>query len=164
VRTRRAYRILAVARSHVPSCAADEREPVVEIVGAGEVAASRRHGCLQRPPLRLQHSSLAGEEGTLARRRGRRRVGRAYVRSTNSDRDGERKACGYDSTPRGIQGGPHCGLLSQVSTPASSVWMGSQAPRPRLHRLHRSAGVMGARERLAMPRVTEGCDASPGPP
>ena len=27
-------------------------------------------------------------------------------------------------------------LLSQVSTPASKVWMGSQAPRPRLHRLH----------------------------
>src|SRR5215468_12032892 len=80
----------------------------VGIVGAGEVAASRKHGRLKRPPLRLQHSSLAGEEGTLARRRGRRRVGRAYVRSTDSDRDGERKACGYDSTPRGIQLGPHC--------------------------------------------------------
>jgi hypothetical protein len=86
----------------------------VGILGAAEVAASRPRGRLQRPPLRLQHSRFAGEEGTLVHRRGRRRAGirRAgigYARSTDSERDGEPETGGYDSTPCGIQLGPHCG-------------------------------------------------------
>src|SRR5262245_50640635 len=78
-----------------------------------EVAASRPRTLAATTPVTATHSRFAGEEGTLAHRRGRRRAirrdGIGYARSTDSERDGEPETCGYDSTPRGIQLGPHCG-------------------------------------------------------
>src|SRR5262249_54743112 len=143
----------------------------VEILGAGEVAASRPRGRLQRPPLRLQNSRFAGEEGTLAHRRWRRRAVRRarirYVRSTDSDRDGERETCGYDSTPRGIQLGPHCG-----APPFTGLYTSIQS-MDGVYRLHvrariaftSSAGAMWVRWRLAMSWGTErGANGPPGLP
>src|SRR5207244_12674834 len=73
---------------------------------------------------------LAAEVGALAHRRGRRRAGIGYVRSTGSDReDGERETHGYNSTFGGTQfraivldahdvlGRPHCALLLSFSVP-----------------------------------------------
>src|SRR5262249_35781634 len=57
-------------------------------------------------------------------------------------------------------------LLSQVSTPAFKVWMASEAPRPRLHRLQQfGRRALWGRGRLARSWGTErGANGPPGLP
>src|SRR5262249_35781632 len=88
-------------------------------------------------------------------------------RSTDSKRDGEPETCGYDSTPGGIQPGPHCGappftgLYTSVQSLDGFRGSTSAPASPAAVRAARAVG-QGAARQVVGHRAR--CEWTPGPP